>query len=727
MTSSRPQSQTRAGRRLLATLCLLLLAPLAAHAGLSVQINEPAANMKVLLGEGSIPLNGTVSYPEKEEKEEEATIVWTFNVEGRQQTRNTKSGESGSMELSGFTFPSSNSSFGEQKVVATVNKRQVKTKDGYSGESMEETIIEQDGTSNEGWIVNNGDPEEQDMVIGDDTSDKPGCTYIIRGFCTESNKGSPSSGVVTGQPWTSDDPNHWAYWVRQAVIAGNRKGLDDGQMIDLIWHITNRRGPRMALHDEIGYPVGGPTRNYDDAPPLPPIDFNAKAGNGRVLLKWRHATESDLVRTIILYRTDGRYPANINDGQFLIALDGAPGAPESYVHQPVTNGQAIHYAAFSADEQAIASAPAKATVTPAASADAIPPSAPLGIHAVPGKGQVQIHWTNPGDTDLKKVRLVMREDGRYPRTPTDGKGLFEQTATRNAPRSFTATGLVNGRPYHFACFATDEAGNISEPALVRAIPPADMGTVQVTIIPSWGKWALVDSVDRVHRGTGNARIQVPAGEVTMYWTWGDDYEQPLKMSETAQLPVGGLVNFTSIQSFSSSDAYPGDVLNYLLGFSSSPADLDYNNDRKVDVADFIEAMNDSRPAIPAKPYPEDQATDAMPWVFFNWYSEYSEYEPDPNTECYDLYLWKDGEPRPIVPTESMLQRPGKFLQLPGNTKYYWQVVARNSFQQVPGPVWSFTTLNFSFQSKRFRGPTLPVGPLFSFRPYLVAHQPSGAV
>jgi hypothetical protein len=65
----------------------------------------------------------------------------------------------------------------------------------------------------------------------------------------------------------------------------------------------------------------------------------------------------------------------------------------------------------------------------------------------------------------------------------------------------------------------------------------------------------------------------------------------------------------------------------------------------------------------------------------------------PGATAYDLYIWKQGEPKPEIPTAAGLTESRYVLQtglLPLAT-YYWQVIARNSSGETQGPEWTFTT------------------------------------
>lgn len=122
--------------------------------------------------------------------------------------------------------------------------------------------ILQPGDNYLGYIVNNQNRSGQDMVIATDTSQPlyKGCSYLVSGFCCDPEKHTPSLGQTFGQPWTSDSPNHWAYWVRQAVIYATGHGFEPYQVLNAVWYIVDRAGFPDEIITAIGYPEDGPIK-----------------------------------------------------------------------------------------------------------------------------------------------------------------------------------------------------------------------------------------------------------------------------------------------------------------------------------------------------------------------------------------------------------------------------------------------------------------------------------
>jgi hypothetical protein len=105
-------------------------------------------------------------------------------------------------------------------------------------------------------------------------------------------------------------------------------------------------------------------------------------------------------------------------------------------------------------------------------ADVTPPPSAAGLTATASDGAVQLAWTNPGDSDLARVIVRYRTDGRSPQNPLDGYPLADSMATPGAAGSLNHTGLTNGATYHYGIFVIDDSDNASAPAAVEATPEA---------------------------------------------------------------------------------------------------------------------------------------------------------------------------------------------------------------------------------------------------------------
>ncbi len=110
--------------------------------------------------------------------------------------------------------------------------------------------------------------------------------------------------------------------------------------------------------------------------------------------------------------------------------------------------------------------------------DTTPPANPFGFIATPGNAQVRLDWTNPTEPDFSYVRIVARTD-RYPSGPTDGRFVYEGTAT-----AIMDNGLTNGTRYYYANYAFDGAGNQSSGAFAEATPTSTAVVIPPPIPPT---------------------------------------------------------------------------------------------------------------------------------------------------------------------------------------------------------------------------------------------------
>ncbi len=235
-----------------------------ASAAITVTIVKPTANEKFTLP-ADVTFNATAESSEHPEKNDKIIIMWEVSdSKGRILAQFTsKSGQDAVIHIGGPPLPSNNDSFGLNDVVAAASVQQFSGTGSYQGAGALDVEIIEEGGNFLGYILNCFDPEEQDMVIGTDTSGDPGCSYSIAGYCTDASKGIPSLGVGFGPPWTSDSPSHWAYWVRQAVIYGVQNTYSEDDILDAVWEVTDPYGTTIysEILINIGYPENGPSKN----------------------------------------------------------------------------------------------------------------------------------------------------------------------------------------------------------------------------------------------------------------------------------------------------------------------------------------------------------------------------------------------------------------------------------------------------------------------------------
>ena len=86
------------------------------------------------------------------------------------------------------------------------------------------------------------------------------------------------------------------------------------------------------------------------------------------------------------------------------------------------------------------------------------------------------------------------------------------------------------------------------------------------------------------------------------------------------------------------------------------------------------------PAVPANPYPADNATNVPQNPTLSWTS--------PNATSYDIYFGSTYPPTYVTSVTSPVR---EFSGLYANTRYYWHIVSYINSTSTPGPFWSFMT------------------------------------
>jgi hypothetical protein len=108
------------------------------------------------------------------------------------------------------------------------------------------------------------------------------------------------------------------------------------------------RADRVILTDD---PTFTPTEMPvdDQTPPGQVTGATASGATGQISLGWTNPTSSDFTRTIVRYRTDGRFPVSPVDGFAVTIEPAAPGSSDSFVHTGLTNGTTYSYGLFAQD------------------------------------------------------------------------------------------------------------------------------------------------------------------------------------------------------------------------------------------------------------------------------------------------------------------------------------------------------------------------------------------
>jgi peptidoglycan hydrolase-like protein with peptidoglycan-binding domain len=105
------------------------------------------------------------------------------------------------------------------------------------------------------------------------------------------------------------------------------------------------------------------------------------------------------------------------------------------------------------------------------------PGTPLLVTAAPADSEIMFQWQNPGTAGLSGVKLV-RKDGGYPTSPTDGTVIYSGNA-----ETFTDTELQNGATYHYALYAHNVYGQHSESVPISLAPVSGVEEIKVEKVP----------------------------------------------------------------------------------------------------------------------------------------------------------------------------------------------------------------------------------------------------
>lgn len=101
----------------------------------------------------------------------------------------------------------------------------------------------------------------------------------------------------------------------------------------------------------------------DQTPPGPVTSLTATPADRQVTLDWTNPG-SDYRKTVIRYRTDGRFPVSPADGLEVTEKNGTAGAGDSHLHDGLTNGVTYSYSLFVVDAAGNASVASSISATP---------------------------------------------------------------------------------------------------------------------------------------------------------------------------------------------------------------------------------------------------------------------------------------------------------------------------------------------------------------------------
>ncbi|HUC31061.1 MAG TPA: fibronectin type III domain-containing protein, partial [Candidatus Paceibacterota bacterium] len=107
-----------------------------------------------------------------------------------------------------------------------------------------------------------------------------------------------------------------------------------------------------------------------------------------------------------------------------------------------------------------------------------PIGSPTLTSAAGDDSQITLNWNNPNTTSFVRT-IVIRKEGGYPTSPTDGQVIYEGNGG-----TFTDTSVLNGTMYYYAIYSYDRAKNYSSGINVSIAPQAGVGQTQLNENPT---------------------------------------------------------------------------------------------------------------------------------------------------------------------------------------------------------------------------------------------------
>jgi hypothetical protein len=187
----------------------------------------------------------------------------------------------------------------------------------------------------------------------------------IYGPSTSSDAWFESVDGAARQAVTASKTGAWTW------VAGRSYTLTQGlHSVELGGYEAQARADQVLLTNDAAFrPTAQPVD--DQTPPAAPSGFAATSSNLQNTLNWTDPSDADFVKTVVRYRTDGRYPTSPVDGLAVTEETAAPGTADSYVHTGLTNGTVYSYSAFAVDASGNVGAASHAQGTPL---DNVPPA-----------------------------------------------------------------------------------------------------------------------------------------------------------------------------------------------------------------------------------------------------------------------------------------------------------------------------------------------------------------
>ncbi|MFC2070209.1 fibronectin type III domain-containing protein, partial [Chloroflexota bacterium] len=196
----------------------------------------------------------------------------------------------------------------------------------------------------------------------------------------------------------------------------------------------------------------------DSIPPSAPTGLAATLGEEQVTLDWNDNSESDLDGYNV-YRS-------LTSGANFTQINGSLVETSDYVDTGLTNDITYYYVVSAVD---LGSNESGYSSEDNAIPTDLPPAAPTGLVATGWEEEVELDWSNNGESDLDGYNVY--------RSLTSGDNYTKINGSLVATSNFTDTGLTNDVTYYYVVTAVDlsvyESSTSSEDSATPTdLPPA---------------------------------------------------------------------------------------------------------------------------------------------------------------------------------------------------------------------------------------------------------------
>jgi hypothetical protein len=238
-----------------------------------------------------------------------------------------------------------------------------------------------------------------------------------------------------------------------ATVEGSRIALADRQGL-----AYGRRYTYVVLAEDAQGRLSPPSARRPVmyiAPPAPPRDLEAAAGEGQVQLRWQppdRLVDGSPVHGAITYEVAR---ATGVEGSPRTVITAAPVADTAFTDRGLVNDQSYAYTvrALRAEASGSARGPFAAPVT-ATPLDRTPPAPPANLVAVAAGGDVRLSWAPSPDPDVARY-IVYR---------TDARGVTTRAGSSEPPGTTFVDRAVAPGAYRYAVTAQDRSARANESA-----------------------------------------------------------------------------------------------------------------------------------------------------------------------------------------------------------------------------------------------------------------------